>query len=176
MGLELIVDDLRTKQGKPDILGCTYVENKTICIDSSIQEEEGQYNFTCSHEVAHWIKHKNLYLAQKKQTTLLPHEKEPIVMCRSIKTFQPIEYQANRIAAAILMPRKLILEALKDCRKLLTIGLITARPYYMGSEIERLARECAMIIHRRFGVSIQAMQIRLQELDLVKLNVALRLI
>jgi len=167
LGLELIVDDLRTKQGKPDILGCTYVEDKTICIDSSIQEEEGQYNFTCSHEVAHWLKHKDLYLAQRKQTSLLPREKEPIVMCRLTKAIQQVEYQANRIAAAILMPRKQVIEALKDCRQLLSGEIRHRTQYYIKSEVEQLARECALIIYKRFRVSIQTMQIRILELRLL---------
>jgi hypothetical protein len=62
LGLSLRFPDLRRKLGMDDVLGATFVKEKTICVDRSLAENqnEGRICFTFAHETGHWVLHRNL--------------------------------------------------------------------------------------------------------------------
>jgi Zn-dependent peptidase ImmA (M78 family) len=62
LGLRLGFYDLRKKLNLDDVLGATYVNERMICVDSSLTENhnEGRLCFTFAHEAGHWVLHRTL--------------------------------------------------------------------------------------------------------------------
>lgn len=154
--LSLEIENLRDELGCSDILGGIYFSERRIVIDSSLAEEDGRYNFTAAHEVAHWKLHRELFMSNSNQTD---------IVCRDSQKRQREEYQADFTAACILMPRNLLAQAVRE---------------YYGKEVYPFKRgtqfrqydDCvdhvARNFNKTFGVSIQAMMIRLKWTQLVR--------
>src|SRR5512139_1720007 len=57
--ITLEYDDLNRVFGGSDVLGATWVEEKRMVINSSLLDgPEGRINFTCAHEIGHWVLHR----------------------------------------------------------------------------------------------------------------------
>ncbi len=97
----------------------------------------GRYRFTLAHELAHWILHRKLYTGTKLAAAF----------SMDIPTKNRVEWQANYLAKAMLMPISQLKRAF--------YGI----PGNEESKISTLAQI--------FEVSKQAMQIRLKELGLI---------
>jgi len=117
------------------------VTEGTMLIESRLLEKpqyHGRYRFTLAHELAHWIIHKHLF---KGTSTAAAHYKSDV---RGLNT---IEWQADYLAAAILMPA----------------GLVKRAFHRVRNEKVDIIKKLAEI----FEVSKQAMRIRLEELGLI---------
>lgn len=122
--LKIVVEfrDLRAEYPEGDVLGAIYFNDKRIAIDQSLVPEEfpamrGRYRFTLAHELAHWRLHRHLYLRRAGERTLLPTvpARADHVLRRS-SHIDPKEVQANRLAAALLMPREMVKRAWHETR------------------------------------------------------------
>ena len=85
----------------PSFLGGISFETKTIFVNASIEDHEGRYTFTIAHEIGHHVLHKDVYdelISDRSQ-----------IMCREEKKKPLIERQADRFAAALMMPRQTII-------------------------------------------------------------------
>lgn len=69
---------------------------------------EGRYRFTLGHEAGHWQLHRQLLRAARDQGVLFGDAPQPTVICRTSQAKRPIELQADRFSAAVLMPRALV--------------------------------------------------------------------
>ena len=81
----------------PSFLGGISFETSTIFVNASIEDHEGRYTFTIAHEIGHHVLHRDLYnelIADRSQ-----------ILCREEKQKPLIERQADRFAAALMMPR-----------------------------------------------------------------------
>lgn len=108
----------------------------------------GSENFTKAHEVAHIMLH---VAAEPGAEPLFPEVLgPPPIVCTSALTRPPREWQADRCAAYLLMPDDLLRA---EC---MTRELVAWPPLYDLS--------------RFLGVSISALCIRLQELQLVRID------
>lgn len=102
----------------------------TIIIDNSLLEEgqERRYRFTMGHEAAgHAVLH-GPYFAQRAESLSLFDREEPLIQCRT--DINKIEYkknntwtnrdwmewQANAMAAAFLMPRSMVRKTIKNAK------------------------------------------------------------
>ena len=91
---------------------------------------------------------------------------EPTVICRSSQKNEPIEWQANFFASCLLMPRSRVHDEWKEC--LATQSMIYKQGRYeAGAVDDALFENVAKPIARRFGVSPQAMCLRLEKLGLL---------
>jgi Zn-dependent peptidase ImmA (M78 family) len=188
LALELRFDDLHRLfdtpmlRGQPDILGAIWVEKELVVIDQHLYPKDefiGRYRFTVAHEIGHWQLHR--YLA-KNPHRILAAPSKPTVICRSSQKTEPIEWQANYFASCLLMPRRRVFE---EWNVFLNDGGGTALAAVVGSRIMKhsqamiyvqrndcpghdwASREVAVPIGERFGVTAQAMRIRLEELGLL---------
>ena len=120
------------------------VRKGTILIDERLCETRsiGRLRFTCAHELAHWVLHKNLYSGTGN---IAAYNEQ----CSTDESDGVIERQADALATALLMP----LPQIKKCFYRLR----------SGRTMERIVAEMAQI----FEVSKQAMQIRLQSHNLM---------
>lgn len=118
------------------------VKAGTVIIDASLihNRGDGRFRFTCAHELAHWVLHKEFY-TQCGETAAMTS------VVRSSETDAAIERQADRLGCYLLMPKGAVKMAFYN-----TNGSA-------GNKTTALAE--------LFGVSRQAMQIRLEEMRLL---------
>ena len=118
------------------------VKAGTVIIDASLihNRGDGRFRFTCAHELAHWVLHKEFY-TQRGETAAMTNA------ARSSETDLAIERQADRLGCYLLMPKGAVKMAFYN-----TNGSA-------GNKTTALAE--------LFGVSRQAMQIRLEEMRLL---------
>jgi hypothetical protein len=168
-------DDLASLLSIPDVLGATWVGNRKIRIDQSLDPTEhpaieGRYRFTAGHELGHWLLHKDQIA--ERSGGLFETDTKPSIMCRTKLAKEPIEWQADMFAGFLLMPKELIHNAWK--------GLFgTLEPYVAVDEISDLSSRWGLAEDNRptvkvakqlaqmFNVSGQAMQIRLIGMNLI---------
>jgi hypothetical protein len=119
--LHLTFDDMQALFGVEDVHGALWVNERRVGIDQRLEPTEnpamlGRYRFTLAHEAGHWRLHRQLFKRSANQPMLLPdHVERPEYICRSSDT-DPIEYQANRFASCLLMPREMVKRAWQDWR------------------------------------------------------------
>jgi len=95
------------------VLGRTDLLAGRISIDSDLkQAEPRRYRFTVAHELGHWILHRPLALAHRDQPELFPHgtvlvskATDSSELTAASGTSMPVEWQANRFASHLLVPR-----------------------------------------------------------------------
>jgi Zn-dependent peptidase ImmA (M78 family) len=139
---------------------------RTVIIDSGLLEknQEHRYRFTMGHEAAHDIIHSGHYTIDPNQMSMLDMGSAPMVQCR-IDTSKLLrkrkalwtdvdwmEWQANRLSSAILMPVSMV-------RRLIDEEYPTASVFHAAS--------CVYAIYRTFNVSVQAAEIRLRDLGII---------
>ena len=79
-----------------NVLGGISFEQNTVFVNTTVEAHEGRYNFTLAHEVGHHVLHRELYLAA--------FGNHNAIMCREAQARPLIEKQADRFAAALLLP------------------------------------------------------------------------
>lgn len=104
LGITLEYDDLGEILGIPDVLGATWVDEKRIVINKSLanEKDEGRLNFTCGHEIGHWVLHRQF---------LSSNDAKPVVICRTSQSKSREEWQADYFSACLLMPAEEVREA-----------------------------------------------------------------
>ena len=120
-----------------------------IFVNASIEDHEGRYTFTIAHEIGHHVLHKELYdelISDRSQ-----------ILCREEKKKPLIEQQADRFAACLMMPRRMLVDEVERYGKPMPRTL---------SDTLRLANH----LNQKCGfqnVSISALVNRLKDLGLV---------
>ena len=94
-----------------NMLGGTLIDQKTIEINENLSDHEGRMHFTAAHEVGHIVLHVPLH-KQKNEKDVSEHR----IISRKDSGFEgnkknPEEWQADKFAAYLLMPSKLIKKA-----------------------------------------------------------------
>jgi len=83
-----------------DVLDGISFETNTIFVNASIEDHDGRYAFTVALDIGHHELHRDLYIEH-----VLDHSD---ILCREVSEKPLIEKQADRFAAALLVPRSLI--------------------------------------------------------------------
>ena len=130
----------------PKLLGGISFETDTIFVNASIEDHEGRYNFTIAHEIGHHVLHRQIFC-----NALDGKDK---ILCRELSTKPLVEQQADRFAAALLMPRKEIREA---------VGLQKSKSIYEALKVAKKVREILKIDN----VSTSAIINRMKDLTLI---------
>ena len=132
----------------------------TIVLDVSLHadKESGRCRFTIAHEIAHFMIDQHRPAAQYHRT--FDAEKKYSV-AEMNELFNIVENQADRLAAAILMPRFTVDRALDDFYKGKRI------PVYGQSIIAAKEEKAISRMAAQIGVSYSAMLIRLRQFGLL---------
>ena len=132
----------------------------TIVLDVSLHadKESGRCRFTIAHEIAHFMIDQHRPAAQYHRT--FDAEKKYSV-AEMNELFNIVENQADRLAAAILMPRFMVDRALDDFYKGKRIP-VYGQNIIAPKEDKAISRMAAQI-----GVSYSAMLIRLRQFGLL---------
>ena len=149
----------------------------TIIIDQTLLEEkqEHRYRFTMGHEASHVFLHTPYFAYDPNQITLMDlmggGKEAAMIQCRvdtkkmnceqqAVWTDKEwMEWQANALSSAILMPRAMVLKVVREIRK---------KPgFCQKTETQRCYIE-ADTVSQVFNVSFQAATIRLKELGVMR--------
>lgn len=189
--LQLEFKDMQRLFGVDDVHGALWVNDRSVGIDDRLEPSSfpsmlGRYRFTLAHEAGHWRLHRQIFQRNANQLQLVPEGIDrPEYICRS-SDHEPIEYQANRFASCLLMPKEMVHEAwhewrsslapiyLDDLREkrqeILTAEVMRRGSFKSGEDgtdnmlLEYVARPLAAT----FEVSPDAMRIRLETLKLLQ--------
>ena len=127
--------------------------------------------FTIAHECSHWILHRT-YHSPTNQKYQLRNQRSPYIACRSAAAEQTQrkfitdedweEWQANSLAAALLMPYKPFY--------LFAYDLInkTGRTF-LSESIDRDCNEIINKVAKRFEVSGTSVKIRMKQMSLINI-------
>lgn len=140
----------------PNFLGGIIFEQNLIQVNGSVEEHEGRYNFTIAHELGHHTLHREELLSRQGTSD------EHVIICRESGNKPMVEVQADRFAAALLMPQKLVSAAFSTLYK---------RPVKINQRLPYRARKIASEVVAAGGftnVSNTAMVNRLIDLGLIK--------
>ena len=141
------------------------VQAGTVFIDQDVKEKYhlGCERFTLAHECVHWDQHKMHYLLQQTDTdgmAVAQRCPQETFNCKMDRTEEDwMEWQANGIAAAILMPKYTFR---KKADEIVSQWGPSVRAFYSSAGCMDLV---AMELATYFKVSLQAARIRLTELD-----------
>ena len=185
--LSLDFDDLHARLGvpmvgnEPQVLGALYAETGEVYIDQSLDPEEyphreGRYRFSIGHEIGHWRLHRRFLDAKAAEVSLSGDRSRPTVICRFRDARSIRERQANYFSSCLLMPRHMVVSEWRN-----TFGDIGPMVHYTGQNIsgpnvrssiikfgpEHFFNYVAKYLAPKFGVSTQAMRIKLQALGLL---------
>lgn len=139
----------------------------TVIIDNNLLDEkqEHRYRFTVGHEAAHGVLHPCYFAYNPNQLTLFGTDYIPMIQCRVDNTRnckKPVacwtdsdrmEWQANRLSSAILMPKKMVIAVAQRAER---------RSNNVNAALEAVVST--------FNVSNEAACYRLQDLGLVLKN------
>ena len=133
LGMAVFNDTSKIPVYIPDKQEADYIsaEARTVIIDNRLlaEDQEARYRYTVGHEAGHDIFHTAYFAYDPNQLSLFGDGREPMIQCRiSIPKEQrkPVEdwddedrmeWQANRFAAAFLMPRKMVYKLIKSIPK-----------------------------------------------------------
>ncbi len=174
LGLSLEFLDMPRLFGVDDVHGALWVNEKRVGIDQRLDPGTnpamlGRYRFTLAHEAGHWRLHRQLFQKKANQPELLPENAErPEYICRS-NSAEPIEYQANRFASCLLMPREMVKREWHDWRGSMDpiyLSDLRAEVENRGTDetvLENSVRPLATV----FQVSPEAMRIRAEGMKLL---------
>jgi len=181
--LDLTFDfgDLVQKFGSEDVLGASWLDDKRVMIDESLDpdahpEKEGRYRFTVAHEIGHWILHVPKILAEKRQLSLFGDKDDgPSIVCRANQGKKDkAEWQADFFAGHLLMPTEFVRSAWQaftgnTAPENVADEIQELREAYLMKEDEHdPSCDASKAMAKLFNVSAQAMQIRLQDIGLLK--------
>lgn len=142
-----------------------HVDAHTIIIDETLlaENQEHRYRFTLGHEVSHGVLHEEYFIRNEGTSTVYEQEAAGI-RCRadaySLRDnkgmhwtdLRRVEWQANRLSAAILMPKSMV-------------AIMVARYPLKGDFLRQI--ELAHTMSETFNVSPEAAYYRLIDLGYV---------
>lgn len=100
LGYEFGVEDLSVLG--EGVLGASYMDERRIVVDQSVMSNDGRFRFTAAHELGHMLLHGTQRAGGSDSLQLLRD--------RDAK----LERQADRFAAAFLMPLSLVVRSLVE--------------------------------------------------------------
>jgi uncharacterized protein DUF955 len=178
LGLSVRCEDLSWLHADRNVLGATWIDSNEVAIDTTLDPHNfprmvGRYRFTLGHEVGHWILHASLYSAAAAQKDLFSQERIPPIICRAPGSTKPREeWQADLFSGYLLMPKRLVVAAWRNLYgdtpyRVVADGVTLAGAWSLANPDTSTGTE-AKEMAALFDVSVQAMQIRLAGLALLR--------
>jgi Zn-dependent peptidase ImmA (M78 family) len=150
-GIEVDYDEFQQNDDE-DLLGLFEPEKQRIVIDPKACNNKGRISFTVAHEAGHLSLHSFLFVFNNGKVSGWQNKQSPVG--------KNLERQADLYAASLLAPKQEIYDFLKE--KGLSDGSFLASPIDLAVY--------APAFQDRFGLSRQALEIRLSRLNLSMTN------
>jgi Zn-dependent peptidase ImmA (M78 family) len=165
--LDIVPGDLEKEYPEKPLngaIGALDLEEETVYVDMPKNPVTGRYRFTLAHEVGHFELHRNFLKHDATQCELFSTGKaRSSIVCRAEDRIKPIEWQANKFAAALLMPRRMIIYRIRHFKELYGLQSLIDVPV-----TELLSGdELVSYVSVWFEVSTTAARIRLEDLHII---------
>jgi len=135
-------------------MGALYPKDREIILNISckdlFREKFGTMIFTLAHELGHWVLH-----VEDVTNMQIPLFEDDVFYCRSSQNKSPIEYQADLFAGCLLMPEEIVSPLIQD--------LLNEKSRITWGHLYNIAKD--------FRVSISALTTRLQQLNLLYIDI-----
>lgn len=142
----------------------------TLLVESNIIDvgNRGRERFTIAHEIIHWYIHKPRFaLMALKDKSLARASRCPKEKVYSPKTPEEwMEWQADNLAAAILMPAKMFRQKAMELKSNYNIGSPLKNNMWLGFSPDMIDELIIYELSRVFKVSQQAAEIRAKTLNI----------
>lgn len=154
------------------LLGCYDINARVVYIDRSLLDEDPRFSFTVAHELGHYLLHSKVAVdvIHGEPTAIIRDTARHLVLDRSQSTSPRdwIEWQANKFASSLLLPRRTVPSALVEIQRALGI---THNLGVIWMDSQPGAREdfdsTVQRMSELYQTSRAATSIRLDELNLV---------
>lgn len=158
--------DLKTVSGKK-IEGYIDIENKKIFIDKSVKNSE-KFPFVLGHELGHFFLHSKLKVNQERYNDFADSEYNFFTDRHNLVNDRNwIEWQANKFAISLFLPKELFILRLTAFRK--SIGI--RRPSHIFLDEQTINKQDYIktvdYLSGYFGISKTAVKYRIEELNLI---------
>lgn len=179
LGLIAFADTIYNGVGPNNELHPIEVPEGTVLLDTSLNDlkHPGRKRFTQAHEASHWICHRSHHSMDKRVYDFCKREGCPAIACRSDGLEHPgrnaygkwtdedwEEWQANNLAAALLMPKEMFLQTFYDMMR--KYGLRSDVLYWNHGSA--LTLNVIDDIKHVFNVSRRAVELRMIRLGLLE--------
>ena len=140
--------DVRPEFAEDGISGALYREEDRAVIGVNASHHSNRQRFTIAHEIGHLVLHEGAVFIDRAYNSALPGKEAPAFLRDGLSSeaVDPIEIEANRFAACLLMPLSFLLNDLKGKPLPLT-----------ADTVDQLSKQ--------YRVSVQAMTYRLANFD-----------
>jgi len=176
LGMTVFNDTSMVPVYNPEKKCAQYIKARagTVIIDTRLLEDrkKNRYRFTMGHEGSHGILHSGYFAYDPNQISICDLSDVPMIRCRNVgpvgKTRKPasqwtdndrMEWQANRLSSAILMPREMVHKLADNFRANNTERSSSLEGFYPTRIVS--------LTSKIFDVSREAAAYRLRELGLV---------
>ncbi len=158
-----------TKEGYR-YLGRFHISSRTIFIDNRLSDSDPRFNFTLAHELGHFVLHKQVNLKILSDNAEIRDTSRNLVLER-IEGGNPrslIEWQANKFASSLLLPRYTVPIAVMEKQKAMGITRDIGKIYFDRQAVN-LRDYNHILAHLKFvyQTSAAAIKIRLKELNVL---------
>ncbi len=167
-------DDLGSK-GHRKRLGRMYLKRKTVVLDHVLfGERQISLPFVMAHEVAHWLLHRDCDITAIKEREQFPDDDDETEdidkSAQGWTALQWLEWQASKLAGALLIPRLAAHNTLVGLQKDMGFSQNRLGAIFENSSTEGRAESAEQIewIAKLFDVSKTVTRIRLSNLGMYK--------
>lgn len=179
LGYSFAYTDLRKYYPNDEVHGMINFDTNEMLIHEGLEPHEnpqyaGRCNYTIAHECGHDVLHKAQVIEALKQTDLFKQQEPNQILCRTDDATESIEWQADRFAMYLLMPKANVHEFWKEHfgsyePKLKTDFTNGFKQVTQAIKTESELLEIALKDTAKdvFGVSAQALRIRLEGMGLL---------
>lgn len=150
--------------------GKFHISSTTILVDKSMEMAGPQFNFTLAHELAHFVLHRRIHRKLTNNKSQIVDTNRQLILdhVQSDNARDWAEWQANKYASSILLPRFTIRQAVVEKQK--EIG-ITRRigTIFLDNQAKNKKDYSKILNHLSeiYVVSKSAIKIRLRELNIL---------
>ena len=150
--------------------GCFNISTTTILIDKCMEEGSPRFNFTLAHEIGHFVLHRKIDTSVLSNKNEIKDTSRDLILDQ-IESNNPrtwLEWQANKFASSLLLPRSTVPHAVTQKQKEMGISRNIGKIYLdrgQGSYLDY--KEQMEHLSLIYQTSKSSIRIRLRELGIL---------
>jgi len=150
--------------------GRFHIPSTTIYLDKSLEYGDPRFNFTLAHELAHFVMHKKVSLGSIKVGDSEISDTNRSLILDHVHSDNPrewLEWQANKFASSLVLPRKTLPIAVVAIQK--TLGISRQGMIYLDRQPANISMFYSIVetLMKLYETSKSSIKLRLKELGIL---------